>query len=328
MNKKVVVFGGGTGMSYLLRGLKEYPLDLTAVVSVCDDGGSTGILRDEFNILAVGDIRKVLVSLASEEGNFEKLLNYRFTSDGTLNKHTVGNILLAAQTEITGSVQKAIESLGDILKLRGKVMPFTEDNVTLIGRMEDGTAVVGEHNITESPKKIMSVCYDKEPTISDELLYEIQNADVILLSMGSLFTSVIPNLLSQKVRDAIDNSNAKIIYSCNLFTQPGETDDFTVSDHVKVLNQYLGSRKIEYVVANDGFIDGELAHKYATTEQKDPVVLDEEELNNIGVNVISDDLVYVKEHDGYDVYRHNYLKLGFLINTVSMNYDYMIRRKK
>ena len=149
MNKKVVVFGGGTGMSYLLRGLKQYPLDITAVVSVCDDGGSTGILRDEFNILAVGDIRKVLISLSRKEGEFENLLNYRFTSDGTLNKHTVGNILLTAATNITGSVQQGVRILSKVLDLKGKVMPFTEDAVTLIGEMEDGTIVRGEHNITK-----------------------------------------------------------------------------------------------------------------------------------------------------------------------------------
>ena len=152
--KKVIVFGGGTGMSYLLRGLKQYPLDITAVVSVCDDGGSTGILRDEFNMLAVGDIRKVLIALSKTEGDFENLLNYRFKSDGTLNKHTVGNILLAAATNITGSVQQGIGILSKVLNLGGKVLPFTEDAVTLVGEMDDGTTIEGEHFITQSPKRI------------------------------------------------------------------------------------------------------------------------------------------------------------------------------
>lgn len=185
-NKKVLVFGGGTGMSYLLKGLKEYPLDITAIVSVCDDGGSTGILRDEFNMLAVGDIRKVLVSLSKTESDFESLLNYRFSSDGSLNKHTVGNILLTAATNITGSVQQGIKILSKVLNLNGKVMPFTEDVVTLIGEMEDGEIIKGEHFITNSPKKIKRVYYDKEPKISKSLINEIKSADLIVLSMGSL----------------------------------------------------------------------------------------------------------------------------------------------
>ena len=165
MNKKVLVFGGGTGMSYLLRGLKNYPLDITAVVSVCD----AGILRDEFNMTAVGDIRKVLISLSKTEGDFENLLNYRFTSEGSLNKHTVGNILLAAATNINGSVSSGIKILSKVLNLNGKVMPFTEDVVTLIGEMEDGEVIRGEHYITECPKKIKKVYYDAEPEMKSHL---------------------------------------------------------------------------------------------------------------------------------------------------------------
>ncbi len=318
MNKKVVVFGGGTGMSYLLRGLKQYPLDITAVVSVCDDGGSTGILRDEFNMLAVGDIRKVLIALSSKEGEFENLLNYRFTSDGTLNKHTVGNILLAAATNITGSVQQGVRILSKVLDLNGKVLPFTEDAVTLVGEMDDGTIVKGEHYITECPKTIKRVYYESEPNISEELIDEILDADIILLSMGSLFTSVVPTLLSKKIRNAIDKSHAKLVYSCNLFTQPGETDGYTVSDHVKALNDYLGKRKVEYVIANTEKISGALADKYATEEQKDPVVLDRDKLKKMCNEVILDDLVIIE--DG--VFRHDYFKLGYLIFSLTFNHNY------
>ena len=318
MNKKVVVFGGGTGMSYLLRGLKQYPLDITAVVSVCDDGGSTGILRDEFNMLAVGDIRKVLIALSNKEGDFENLLNYRFTSDGSLNKHTVGNILLAAATNITGSVQQGIRILSKVLNLNGKVMPFTEDPVTLIGEMDDGTIVKGEHYITECPKTIKKVYYESEPTISKELIDEILAADIILLSMGSLYTSVIPTLLSTKIRNAIDKSHAKIVFSCNLFTQPGETEGFKVSDHIKTLNSYLGKRKIEYAIANTKKISGKLADKYATEEQKDPVILDCEKLKKMCKEVILDDLVIIE--DG--VFRHDYFKLGYLIFSLTFNHNY------
>ena len=318
MNKKVVVFGGGTGMSYLLRGLKQYPLDITAVVSVCDDGGSTGILRDEFNMLAVGDIRKVLIALSNKEGEFEHLLNYRFTSDGTLNKHTVGNILLAAATNVTGSVQQGVRILSKVLDLNGKVLPFTEDAVTLVGEMDDGTIVKGEHYITECPKSIKRVYYEDEPNISKELIDEILEADIILLSMGSLFTSVIPTLLSKKIRNAIDKSQGKIVYSCNLFTQPGETDGYTVSDHIKTLNQYLGKRKVEYVIANTEKISGTLADKYATEEQKDPVVLDRDKLKKMCKEAILDDLVIVE--DG--VFRHDYFKLGYLVFSLTFNHNY------
>ena len=316
--KKVLVFGGGTGMSYLLRGLKQYPLDITAVVSVCDDGGSTGILRDEFDMPAVGDIRKVLIALSKREDEFEDLLNYRFKSDGTLNKHTVGNILLAAATNIKGSMNEGIKILSKVLNLNGKVIPFTEDAITLVGEMEDGTIIRGEHYITQTPKKIKRVYYEEEPKISKELIWEIYNSDIIVLSMGSLFTSVIPTLLSSEVRNAIDNSNAKIVYSCNLFTQPGETDDFTVSRHIETLNSYLGKRKVDYVIANNSKISGDLANKYATEEQKDPIVLDLDKTKKLCKKVIVDDLVITENN----VFRHDYFKLGYLIFSLTFDYNY------
>lgn len=331
MSKKVIAFGGGTGLSCLLKGLKQYPLDITAVVSVSDDGGSAGALRDEFNILAVGDIRRVLVALSSNEGTFEELFNYRFNSVGNLNKHTVGNLILTAQTNISGSIQNAIEDLSEFFNLKGKVLPFTEDNnLTLVAEMADGVIVEGEHNITEYPEKIIRVGYKERPIINEELLYEIKNADEIVFSMGSLFTSVIPNLISEEVINAIDESHAKIIYCCNLFTQPGETDDFKVSDHIRALNNYLGKRKIEYVIANDGELDETLVKKYANEEQKDPVILDTPEIESLGAQIITDDLVYIKEDskNKKDVLRHNYMKLGYLIHSLSLNYDYMLRQKK
>lgn len=325
MNKKVVVFGGGTGLSYLLRGLKQYPLDITAVVSVCDDGGSTGKLRDEFNILAPGDIRKVIEALSDNENELSKLLNYRFTSNGELNNHSLGNLILLAEMKIQGSAEKAIESLSKILNLKGKILPFTEDAVTLMGEMEDNTIIEGEHHITEYPQKIKRVFYKEEPKINNKLLNEIKKADLIILSMGSLFTSIIPNLLSDKIKNAIDNSNAEIVYCCNLFTQPGETDDYKVSDHIKTLNSYLGEKKIDYVIANNGYIEENLAKKYATEEQKDIVIVDKKETEKLGNTVVLDDLVYINNKN---VFRHNYVKLGFLIHTISLGYSYMLNTKK
>ena len=325
MNKKAVVFGGGTGLSHLLRGLKQYPLDITAVVSVSDDGGSAGKLRDEFDVLAVGDIRRVIESLSDNENELRNLLNYRFESNGELNNHSLGNLILLAEMKIQGSAEKAIESLSKILNLKGKILPFTEDEVTLIGEMEDNTIIEGEHNITKSPQKIKKVFYKNEPNINNNLINEIKKADLIILSMGSLFTSIIPNLLSTKIKNAIDKSNAEIVYCCNLFTQPGETDDFKVSDHVTILNSYLGDKKINYVIANNGAIDEELAHKYATEEQKDIVLVDKKETETLGNKVILDDLVYINSKN---VFRHNYVKLGFLIHTISLGYSYMLNNKK
>ena len=178
MKKKIVVFGGGNGLSYLLRGLKQFPLDITAIVSVCDDGKSTGILREEFNVPAVGDIRRVLVSLSETEPLVEELFNYRFNTTSDLNGHTVGNLLLTAMREITGNLSDGIESLSRVLNLKGKVVPLTEDNVVLMGEMEDGNIVEGEHNITIDKRKIKRVYYKEEPKATKEALKAIKDADV------------------------------------------------------------------------------------------------------------------------------------------------------
>ena len=309
MNKKVIVFGGGTGLSCLLKGLKQFPVDITAVVSVCDDGGSTGILRDEFDILAVGDIRKVLVALSQTESSVEELLNHRFNTNGTLNKHTVGNILLTAATEMTGSIQQGIELLGKVLNLCGNVMPVTESNITLSAEMMDGSVVDGEHFITTSSKKIKRVFYKETPEINDSLLKEIKSADLIVFSMGSLYTSILPCLLSKEIINKLDKSSAPIVYACNLFTQPGETDKFKVSDHLKIINSYLGKRKIDVVIANNGKIDERLAYKYLSTEQKDPVSIDYDETKKNVKKIIEDNLITIEN----GVFRHDTLKLGYLL---------------
>ena len=310
--KKVTIFGGGTGMSTLLKGLKEFPLDITSVVSVCDDGKSTGKLRKEFNIPAMGDIRRVMISLSETEPLMEKLLNYRFSSNSELNEHTVGNLLLTAGTQITGNLSDGIKSISKVLNLKGKVIPFSEDNIVLSAIMENGSIVNGEHYITESPLKIKKVYYEKEPEICDEVFDSIDESDLIILSMGSLYTSIIPNLLSKKIIEKLDKTSAKIMYVCNMVTQPGETDDFKVSDHLKVLNSYLGTHKIDIVVANTGSIDKEVAEKYSTLEQKDPVLFDEE---NIDCDTILNN--YVTINDG--VIRHNVEKLSLDIYSYLVN---------
>lgn len=303
--KKVVVLGGGNGLSTLLRGLKQFPLDLTAIVSVCDDGASSGILRKEFNTPAMGDIRRVLISLSETEPIFEKMFNYRFKTDSYLNGHAVGNFLLQAMTEITGSLSEAILSLEKVLSLKGKVIPLTENgDITLIAEMTDGEIVEGEHNITEANKTIKKVYYKNEPEITPEAIKAIKKADLVILSVGSLYTSIIPNIIPKEMKEALKHSKAKIMYVCNIMTQPGETDKYKVSDHVNKLNEYLDERKIDVVIANKGKIEPNIITKYSSLEQKDPVILDKQNLK--GVEIISDDLVKVEEGS----LRHDSLKLS------------------
>lgn len=302
--KKVVILGGGTGLSTLLKGLKQFPLDITAIVAVSDDGSSTGKLREEFNIPAVGDLRQVIVSLSETEPLVAKLMNYRFKTKSDLNGHALGNLLLAGLIDIAGNMSTGIESLSKVLNLKGRVLPLTEDNVTLMAEMEDSTIIEGEHHITEDERKIKRIFYRENPIISSQVIDAIKEADLIVLSMGSLFTSVLPNLLSNDIIKAIDESKADLMYTCNLMTQPGETDDFKVSDHIKTFNSYLGNKKVNVVIANNGIIDEEIKQKYAVKEQKDPVILDD-----LDIKVIEDNFVMIT--DG--MIRHDTTKLGFYI---------------
>ncbi|MBE5880061.1 MAG: YvcK family protein [Lachnospiraceae bacterium] len=316
MRKKVVVLGGGTGSSTLLRGLKDFPVDLTAIVSVCDDGSSTGVLREEFNIPAVGDIRRVLIALSETEPLVMDLFNYRFHTTSDLDGHTVGNLLLTASSEITGNLSDGIEALSKIFNLKGKVVPLTEDNVVLMGEMADGTIVEGEHHITQTKGSVKRVFYKERPVPTQAAINALLEADLILLSMGSLFTSIIPNLICDEIREAIDRSKAKVMYVCNMVTQPGETENFKVSDHVRMLNGYLGTHKIDVVVANDGEIDAQMAKRYESLEQKDPVLLDRKETRLLVEQIISGDYVTVRNN----LLRHDVLKLGLHIFGYLLEY--------
>ena len=316
MNKKVVVLGGGTGLSTLLKGLKLFPVNLSAIVSVCDDGKSTGRLRTEFNQVAVGDIRRVLVALSETEEAFDDILNYRFHTTSDLDGHTVGNLLLTAASNIHGNMSKGIKSLSKVLNLKGDVIPFSEETgITLMGEMDDGSIVEGEHNITETNKKIKRVFYKKVPKVSPDALKAIKHADLIVLSMGSIYTSILPNLICKEVVDAIDNSKADIMYVCNIVTQPGETDDFKASDHINLINDYLGHKKIKVGIFNKEEMDPVLVKKYETEEQKDPVILDKENIKDI--EIIEDDLITSDE----GVFRHDTTRLGFHI------FEYLLRKK-
>ena len=302
-------------MSTLLKGLKMFPVEITSIVSVCDDGKSTGRLRQEFHQPAMGDIRKVMISLSETEPLVEELLNYRFKTTSDLNGHAIGNLLLTAMANITGNMGDGIEALSKILNLKGRVLPLTEDNITLVAEMTDNSTIRGEHNITEAHKKVKKVYYEEEPTISKEVLKSIEEADLVILSMGSLYTSIVPNLICKDIIKELDNANKKIIYVCNMVTQPGETDNMKVSDHIKIINNYLGKHKVDVVIANNGNITKEIADKYSTEEQKDPVLLDKQKIEDMNVELIENNYVSIKEN----TIRHNVEKLALDI------YSYMVR---
>lgn len=315
MYKKAVVFGGGTGISFLLRGLKDFPIDITAVITVSDNGRSTGKLRKEFHAPAVGDIRQVITNLSSTDDAIKKMMSYRFNTSSDLNGHAVGNLILTSMLDITGSLKESIESLSKLLDVRHTVLPISEDrDLTLMGEDTEGNIIEGEEQITESPNKIKRIFYKEEPEVLPEVIKAINEADLIILSIGSLYTSILPNIICKEVQLAIDDSKAPIMYVCNAVTQPGETDNFTVSDHVKMLNSYLGKRKIDVVIASNTKITKAIAKKYATEEQKDPVPIDYDEIKKMGVELIEGDLIGIEDNR----IRHNSLRLSSIVFSYLM----------
>ena len=307
-NKKVVVFGGGTGLSYLLKGLKDFPLDITAVITVSDDGRSTGKLREEFHAPAVGDIRKVLSSLSSASDNIKNMLEYRFNTTSDLDGHALGNLILISLLNITGSLKESINELCTLLDIKNKVLPLTEDaNVTLMAEMTDGSVIEGEASITKSDKKVKRLFYKEQPEVLEE-------ADLIIFSMGSLYTSIFPHIISDDVIKCFDEVKTPIMYLCNIVTQPGETDDFTVSDHVNLINSYLGKHKLDAVIASNSKISEEMALRYATKERKDPVKLDYPVLSKLDAEFIEADLLTVADN----TLKHHSQKLSTLIFSYLM----------
>lgn len=309
MDKNIVVLGGGTGQSVLLRGLKRFPFNITAVVSVSDDGKSSGKIRQELNVPAVGDIRSVLISLSETEDVVEKMINYRFKSNGDLDGHSLGNLLLAGLTDIYGNLSNAVLQISKILNLKGEVLPLTDDNVVLMGKMSDGSVIEGEHNITLSDKKIEKIYYKVNPKVNKSVIKRIKDADAIILSMGSVYTSIIPHLLCKEIIKAIDSSKAKIMYVCNVMTQPGETDGFTASDHINLLNSYLGKRKIDTVITNSKKVSKKTQKIYETLEQKDLVKIDSK---NINIEHINKPLIKIEN----DKIRHDNMKLALEIMNI------------
>ena len=308
--KKVVVFGGGTGLSVLLRGLKLFPIDITAIVTVADDGASSGRLREEFNMPAVGDLRNVLVALSQSEPLVEQLLQYRFNTDSDLNNHPVGNLLLTALFDITGSLTQSMVALSNILKIRGKILPFTEDNAILLAHTKDNEIIEGESNITKAGKSIDYIEYKNKVSATDDVINAISEADLVILGIGSLYTSIIPNLLDNNVKKALLKSKAKKMYVCNIMSQHGETDNYKVSDCIKQINRYVCDDFIDVVIANTKYIDTDIQDIYRK-EKSSPILIDEVELKKMNVELIKEELATFTNNQ----VRHDSLKTALAIFT-------------
>ncbi|MFV9510616.1 gluconeogenesis factor YvcK family protein [Tepidibacillus sp. LV47] len=308
---KVVAIGGGTGLSAILRGLKKKNLDITAIVTVSDDGGSSGKLRDELDMLPPGDIRNVLVSLADTEPLLEKVLQYRFQHGEGLAGHNLGNLLLAALQDITGDFFSAIKELSRVLAVKGKVLPATLQKVSLIAEYTDGTRIKGESSIPKTGKAIQQVFIeprDVEPL--DEAVEAILTADGILIGPGSLYTSIIPNLLVKGIQNAILSAKGKKIFICNVMTQPGETDHYQAIDHVRAVEKHVGKRFIDVVIVHEGKISQEIIERYRH-KGAEPVTANKELLLSQGYQVVADQFLTYKKY-----VRHNADKLSERILTI------------
>ena len=304
--KKIVTIGGGTGLSTMLRGLKKYTHNITAVVTVADDGGSSGILRDDLGMLAPGDIRKCISALAEVNPVMEELINYRFT-DGQLKGHAFGNLYLAALCGISDTFEEAVRKMNSLFGVEGEIIPVTNDNVHIAARLTDGRTVTGESNIGKISDGqndfIEMLPYGAKP--AKHVIDAILEADMIILGPGSLYTSIIPNLLVQEVSDAIAHSHALRVYVANIMTQPGETVDYDLYDHIAAVEKHAKREIIDCIVANTAEVPKELLARYKE-EKSEPVALNIARFADRDINIVLENLYY---NDNKKV-RHNYLKLA------------------
>ncbi|HEX9224948.1 MAG TPA: gluconeogenesis factor YvcK family protein [Candidatus Acidoferrales bacterium] len=328
---RIVALGGGTGLSTLLRGLKEHvsrrgerwgrrrgekkrpksdrPIaDLAAIVTVTDDGGSSGRLRREYRILPPGDIRNCMVALSGDEALLGRLFQYRFHAGRGLRGHSFGNLFLTALTHITGDFNEAVRLSGEVLAIRGRIFPSTIENVNLEAVLENGSRVLGETRISRSKRRIQRVCLvPRRVRPLPETLEAIARADLILLGPGSLYTSVLPNLLIPQITEAVAKSRATRVYIANLMTQPGETPGYSLAEHVRAIHEHTRRRLIDWVIVNRKPVSPGVARRYRA-EGAEPVACDFKELQKLGVRVVSDDLL--EEHG---VIRHNSRRLARLL---------------
>ncbi|MCR4428728.1 MAG: uridine diphosphate-N-acetylglucosamine-binding protein YvcK [Caldiserica bacterium] len=287
---KIIALGGGTGLSTLLRGLKLLPCEPLAVVTVADDGGSSGRLRKELGILPPGDIRNCLVALSDTEPLMEELFQYRFQKGESLGGHNFGNIFIAALTEVTGDFGRAVVAASDVLRVKGQALPFTLDDVTLEAEFFDGTREEGETKIRGAGKKIKKLFLKPQNTRPlPGLIDQIRQADVILIGPGSLFTSIIPPFLQKEVSEAVREANCPRIFISNIMTEHGETDGFSVSDHLKILFEHAGGRVCDYCVISTTPISPDVLERYRM-EEAEPVKIDLPQVRSLGVQPVLADL--------------------------------------
>ena len=291
---KVCVLGGGTGQSIILKGLKNIDhIDLSAIVTVSDDGGSTGKLRSEFNIPGMGDIRAVMVAVASEDSMLPAVLDYRFDSldSKSLGGHNLGNLILTALTQKTGNFMEAVGYVSSILNVRGQIIPSSLQNLTLMAKMSDGTIVRGESNIPRFSNNIKEVYYEEKVKATREAVSAIMDSDVVVLGVGSLYTSILPNVIIPEIKEALHKTNAKIVYYCNVMTQPGETDAYTVRDHVQALLSHMDTA-IDWVIVDNNTFPPEVMARYL--EYKSELVTYDPNLK-VDYKVLRHDVVSVED---------------------------------
>lgn len=311
---KIVVIGGGTGLPVLLRGLKKYPVDITAIVTVADDGGSSGRLRTEFEIPPPGDIRNVIAALSEAEPLIIDMFQHRFNSSNELSGHSLGNLIIAALTSITGDFVQAVKEMSRVLNVHGQVLPAANQSVVLHAEMMDGSFVSGESKIPSLRKEIKRVFLTPEIIKPlPETIEAIREADMIVIGPGSLYTSILPNLLVPGLGQEVCNAEAPKVYICNLMTQPGETTGFTASMHVKALYEHMDCSFVDTILVNNEEIPPDLQHRYEK-EMAIPVYFDVDQLIALGMEVVQDKIVTIEKgfirHDTETVANILYSLLG------------------
>jgi uncharacterized cofD-like protein len=300
---KIVVVGGGTGLSTLLRGLKVYSANITAIVTVADDGGSSGRLRQEFGVLPPGDIRNCLAALADQEKLLTELFQYRFQAGNGLVGHSFGNLFLTAMSEITGDLERAIAASSQVLAVRGRVLPATLSDVCLWAELEDGRRIEGESNITAANGKIITIgCTPEHPPALPAVLKAIHDADYIIIGPGSLYTSIIPNLLVPEIAEAIAKTSVPRIYVCNIMTQPGETVGYSVADHIRAIDEACGQPLFDAVLVHRKVPSAQSLINYAQVGSH-PVFLDRDAVGKLGRRIVLSNVM--DEDEDTNWVRHN-----------------------
>ena len=312
---RIVAIGGGTGLSTILQGLKQYTTNITAIVTVADDGGSSGRLRQEFDMIPPGDIRNCLVALADTEPLMQRLFQYRFAEDSTLKGHSFGNLFITAMTKITGDFERAVQASSKVLAIRGRVVPSTNTKVRLVAEHDDGSVTLGETNISSADAPIRRIYLEPsgcQPTAG--ALEAIRNANAVIFGPGSLYTSIIPNLLIEKIVDAIVQSKALKVYICNVMTQHRETNGYRASDHLRALIAHTNPGIVQICVVNTGTVPPALLEKYRQ-EGAFPVEADVDRIRAMGCQVLAHDIVSTEDYVRHDPEQVAKLIIQLIVGT-------------